>query len=536
MSVDITCEKIDVFLSASNLPRLHTFNNTDPFIVVYLNDKLKGVLQKVSTTEVIRDNVNPHWVAPIVLDYMFEIAQEFIVKVFHYNPSRGSPEQESNHELIGEARFEIGRLMRSSGQTLNLKLSGQHAGDSSVDVRAESQTGTRDLLCVSFSGNKLANKDGFFGKSDPFLVVSRMNEDGSYTVVWKSIKIDNSLNPRWGEAKISMSRLCNQDLDRPLKIEFFDWDSNGKHETMGEVKTSVRSLLNANNAPFDVIEPAVKEKKKNYVNSGTLVAANVHIEHRPTFAEFITGGCEISLVVAIDFTGSNGDPSQSSSLHYIDSTGRTQNQYEEAISCVGRILEHYDSDKKYPVYGFGARVREADGQFSPVQHCLSLGGAEVQGVEGILRVYRGCLPNLMLSGPTLLAPIITTVRNEVRAAGCTQDRQKYTVLLVLTDGTVNDLEETAQAIIEASKEALSVVIIGLGNADFKDMHLLDADKGLLKVGSKVAERDIVQFVEFKDNLTRGMPVVAQQLLAEVPTQLLSFMEKRGITPVRRAGK
>eukprot|EP01039_Chlorochromonas_danica_P004769 gene4769-5229_t len=536
MSVDITIEKLDIFLSARQLPKLHTFNMTDPFVVLYNYDPVKKATTKVATTEVIKDNVNPHWVAPIVLNYMFEIAQEVIVKVFHYNPSRGSPEQESNHELIGEARFEIGRLMRSSGQTLNLKLSGQHAGDSSVDVRAESQTGTRDLLCVSFSGNKLANKDGFFGKSDPFLVVSRMNEDGSYTVVWKSIKIDNSLNPRWGEAKISMSRLCNQDLDRPLKIEIYDWESSGKHQTMGEVKTSVRGLLNANNAPFDVIEPAVKAKKKNYVNSGTLVAANVHIEHHPTFAEFIAGGCEISLVVAIDFTGSNGDPSQSSSLHYIDSTGRTQNQYEEAISCVGRILEHYDSDKKYPVYGFGARVREADGQFSPVQHCLSLGGAEVQGVEGILRVYRGCLPNLMLSGPTLLGPILNTVRNEVRAVGCSQERQKYTVLLVLTDGTVNDMEETAQAIIEASKEALSIVIIGLGNADFKDMHLLDADKGLLKVGSKVAERDIVQFVEFKANLDRGVPAVAQELLEEIPTQLLSFMEKRGITPGRPVGR
>lgn len=43
----------------------------------------------------------------------------------------------------------------------------------SLEIHAEAQTNTRDLLHVSFRGYKLANKDGFFGTSDPFLVISR---------------------------------------------------------------------------------------------------------------------------------------------------------------------------------------------------------------------------------------------------------------------------------------------------------------------------------------------------------------------------
>jgi hypothetical protein len=42
-----------------------------------------------------------------------------------------------------------------------------------LELRAESQTNTRDLFCAAFRGVKLANKDGFFGTSDPFIVVSR---------------------------------------------------------------------------------------------------------------------------------------------------------------------------------------------------------------------------------------------------------------------------------------------------------------------------------------------------------------------------
>jgi len=39
------------------------------------------------------------------------------------------------------------------------------------------------------------------------------------------------------------------------------------------------------------------------------------------FSQFLTGGCEISLIAAIDYTGSNGDPDLPSSLHYISPTG-----------------------------------------------------------------------------------------------------------------------------------------------------------------------------------------------------------------------
>jgi hypothetical protein len=53
--------------------------------------------------------------------------------------------------------------------------------------------------------------------------------------VWKSDKIDNSLSPVWPMVKIPMHSLCNGDVNRPLKLEIFDWDSNGKHQTMGHV-------------------------------------------------------------------------------------------------------------------------------------------------------------------------------------------------------------------------------------------------------------------------------------------------------------
>lgn len=76
--------------------------------------------------------------------------------------------------------------------------------------------------------------------------------------------------------------------------------------------------------------------------------------------------------------------------------------------------------------------------------------------------------------------------------------QQYYVLLIITDGEITDLDQTRQAIVNASKLPMSVIIIGVGSAEFKAMEFLDGDDGVLKslAGEPVA-RDIVQFVPFR---------------------------------------
>jgi len=44
----------------------------------------------------------------------------------------------------------------------------------------------------------------------------------------------------------------------------------------------------------------------------------LRFERRHSFLEYVMGGCHIDLSIAIDFTGSNGDPRSPSSLHYFD--------------------------------------------------------------------------------------------------------------------------------------------------------------------------------------------------------------------------
>jgi hypothetical protein len=84
----------------------------------------------------------------------------------------------------------------------------------------------------------------------------------------------------------------------------------------------------------------------------------------------------LNLSVAIDFTGSNGSPTDPASLHYINKFA--PNQYQNAIMAIGNILLNYDSDKLIPAFGFGAKIRFPQMRTNGVTHCFPLSGSDRQ--------------------------------------------------------------------------------------------------------------------------------------------------------------
>jgi hypothetical protein len=44
----------------------------------------------------------------------------------------------------------------------------------------------------------------------------------------------------------------------------------------------------------------------------------------------------------------------------------------------------------------------------------------------------------------------------------TQFNQKYTIMLILTDGIINDLEATIDEVVKGSALPLSIIIVGIG--------------------------------------------------------------------------
>ena len=250
----------------------------------------------------------------------------------------------------------------------------------------------------------------------------------------------------------------------------------------------------------------------------------------PSFLDFIQGGTQVNFTVAVDFTASNGKPTDPTSLHYRDPHG-LPNQYQTAIRAVGDIIQDYDSDKQFPALGFGARIPPS-GQVSHEFFLNLTDNPFCAGMEGVLAAYNSSLHNVQLYGPTNFSPVIRHVAQFANAYQA--DPTNYFVLLIITDGVITDLEETKRAIIAATQLPLSIIIVGVGEEDFSSMEALDSDEQLLQSGSLVAARDIVQFVELRRFMQAGgqwsRELLAKSVLAEVPGQLNSWMKSRSFQP------
>jgi Copine len=68
----------------------------------------------------------------------------------------------------------------------------------------------------------------------------------------------------------------------------------------------------------------------------------------------------------------------------------------------------------------------------------------------------------------------------------------YHILLILTDGEIHDMKESSDLIVECAKYPLSIIIVGIGSADFSNMEKLDGDEVRLRNSKgEPAVRDIV---------------------------------------------
>lgn len=96
---------------------------------------------------------------------------------------------------------------------------------------------------MQWSGSKLKNVDGLFGKSDPLLRFSRIEQDNQLVKVFESEVIMNNLNPIWKFFEVKVQKLCNGNLDRLVKLECWDWEKNQKFQFIGECDITINQLI-----------------------------------------------------------------------------------------------------------------------------------------------------------------------------------------------------------------------------------------------------------------------------------------------------
>eukprot|EP00545_Synedropsis_sp_CCMP1620_P013415 CAMPEP_0119029948 /NCGR_PEP_ID=MMETSP1176-20130426/40783_1 /TAXON_ID=265551 /ORGANISM="Synedropsis recta cf, Strain CCMP1620" /LENGTH=574 /DNA_ID=CAMNT_0006986311 /DNA_START=97 /DNA_END=1821 /DNA_ORIENTATION=+ len=527
--------KLEISLHASKLNNVAgAFKGTsDPYAVITHIATTPGSKPNVlGKTEIVKNSVSPNWVKVIEVEY--EFGTPFKVAVQIYDEVR-----KGENKSMGSATFDIGEVLGARGNSKARKL--KQGGTIFCHVAKAQGSG---LLRLGLSATKLTNTEGFMRKSDPFFELSN-KRDGAGGLTWDNVHrsevVKDNLSPKWKDAIVSLSVLNQADLSKPVLISVFDNESDGNHVLMGSVETSVKALQG--------LEGSTLTLKKKGKSTGTLNVQKVEVAGLETvtakmanvsvstpssstfvpsassgggssFADYIAGGCELNVGVAIDFTGSNGDPRQAGTLHHLPPGGGFTD-YEKAIKAIVGVLAKYDVDQKYPVWGFGAKYGGV------VRHCFQCGSSEeANGVQGILDAYRQTFKSgLIMSGPTVFTEVLQTAAakaTSAQEAARAQGKQAYTVLLILTDGSVTDPAATAQILKQIRNAPLSVVIVGVGSADFSSMQFLD--------DASSGDIDIAQFVSFNQHSSNSV-ALSSETLHEIPDQLVGYFQRNGIQPL-----
>ena len=263
---------------------------------------------------------------------------------------------------------------------------------------------------------------------------------------------------------------------------------------------------------------------------------NCSVMSTPSFISYLRSGMNINLTIGIDFTGSNGTYTDYRSYHYLNNG---MNDYEKAIRSCGDILAYYDDDQLFPVFGFGFLFKNPElnnnlgrGKYDKFNYPINRNESDpnIHLIDNVLVEYRNFITEIKLSGPTNFAPMIRDLNNEVKKNLSNGMVMGYNILLILTDGQIDDLQDTIDEMVEASFLPISVIIVGIGNGDFTSMDILDADENpLYDRRRRKADRDLVQFVPF--NQFKNDPAkLAEQVLEEIPRQVVEYYQHKGIKP------
>lgn len=514
--------RVQLFIKCTGLKDVEIINKSDPYIEVF--EKRSGSWSLIGKTEVIWDSLDPEFSTCIELDYLFEVETTLNFKIFDMNLDRNGREVQG--EFLGQSEYSLSQIVGNKGHWLMKKLHDDQSKltNGHIFVRAdEVNENSNTLASIVFEGVNLNVRTGCFQSLRPMFILYRMMEADNHQKVYTS-EVSKGKNPKWKEVSKNVRELASGVLIKPLIFELIDYSRFGKHKSLGRFNFTLNEIKEDDKKSFRIFSENGGQNR----DIGEVKIASANFVSEPTFLDYIYGGCSINLVIGVDFTSSNGDPKSPDSLHYIDPL--KHNQYQSALYSVGKILLPYDSDKDVPMFGFGATV---NGQ---ANHCFEMKvdnnneNPNVEGIKGVMKAYKETLDKVILSAPTNFAPIISKTVSMAKDAGVSQLTQQYFILVIITDGMISDIRDTIDIIVEGSHFPLSIIIVGVGDANFESMEELNSnDKMLENSRREKAERDIVQFVHYS-NFSDNIDELSKEVLKEIPREIKGYFMSRKIIP------
>ena len=344
--------------------------------------------------------------------------------------------------------------------------------------------------------------------SDYFVVIYNWHHPRRKEKVWKS-KETPGKEIIFTADMITLQDLCLGSYNRKITIEYYGIYCGfvgSVIKTLGQLKDAMD-----NRDKIQILNEDGKEMGYFYVSFS--------IENRSRFIDLVENGLQIKLSFAIDFTNSNLVYTNPNSLHYIGNHEKL-NPYENCLRCFGELISSYDFNHKIALHGFGAIIPST----GDTSHCFPVSLTKdpiANGIEEAIKQYREALPKITLDGPTYLFPVFKENLDMLKDDDdC--PTSIYHILVIITDGNNNDIDEMVRQLIKSERYPISVCIIGVGDENFSRMLQMDSrTKPLEDKDGYKSERDMCQFVRYNDFKDRP-DKMTEFMLNIIPSQVEAY--------------
>lgn len=411
----------------------------------------------------------------LVFDYFFEKKQKIQISLF------------KNTKQIN-FQTSLGNIIGKAKGTLRLEIE-NNSNDILVISSTEIKQNYDKNIKFQFEIQKKTKIDFSKTKNKFYLKIS--NESPLYQTEFISDK-----------GKFNPFEIPDYILSNEFSITFF----NSNNQPMGKFKTSPQHFINSiecKSLPFPF--------EKTYVeleNKSTFTQPNSFIDH-------LLKGINLNLTIGIDFTASNHGSYPP--LHSL--FPEKLNDYETSILHCGEIISDYNYDELFSVFGFGAA--SCSGGAPNMCFLLNEKNDRIHTIKEVLKEYRIITPRLFFSGPSKLVPLIKEAIKIIETDENKKNRN-YHILLILTDGDINDIDDSAALLSKFSSLPFSVLIIGIGNNNFSEMKMLK--NSINKQEFTNLRLNFVRFNEFRDEPEK----LTSEILKIIPNDVIDYYEENDV--------
>lgn len=231
----VKTSKLELILSCRILYHVDRMRKS-PYCIIYMKENDQDEFREIARTEYIYDTLHPEWAESVIVEYNPRIAQKIMFEVYNDKSCGRAP-------LLGEFSTTLAEL----AQYLDGEFVGPLKGFSSrIDygdfiIVPGVVSGDKQIVDISFCAHNL-EKLSWIHKNDPFLVINRLNRDGSYSVIDRNNVADATQNPVWKTLRMRPSSLCYNNLDHVIRIDCIDYRHYGEHRLIGSGYTTLRKL------------------------------------------------------------------------------------------------------------------------------------------------------------------------------------------------------------------------------------------------------------------------------------------------------